>query len=415
MKQTLQNLVSILGGEATVRAANLATALAIARLHGPAVLGLYGACLALVTIVFMFADAGLQLSAISEISSVRCRAPSMVGELYLSKVSLCALAVLFLLTIGILGKFPHIYWVIGGFITLRTLLQSCSQLQVAILKALFRMHLVGVIQVIHASVLFVSIGIGFVRNWSVVEFMELLVAGQTLELLLMSGAVSWARIRPCWPLFSSCLALIRRSVPLGLGYALANLIVRLDVLVLTLVASLPEIGQFSAADNLLVIAYLASWLFGSVLLPEMVKLSDSAELLDQFVYRWIRFAAKIMVPAALILFLITPRVVVALYGSVFIRAGMLAAWMVLASPFVVFNSLALHHSIAIGAKRAYLKIMFTTALSAVILNYFLAHYFGSFGVVAAILIRESSLSVLLWLRYSRARATSVEVGFSLPS
>ncbi|MDT9136253.1 hypothetical protein RSW15_24275, partial [Escherichia coli] len=62
LKRILQNLASVLGGEAMVRAANLAAAIAIARLYGPAILGLYGACLAVVTIVFMFAESGLQLS-----------------------------------------------------------------------------------------------------------------------------------------------------------------------------------------------------------------------------------------------------------------------------------------------------------------------------------------------------------------
>jgi O-antigen/teichoic acid export membrane protein len=410
VKKTLQNLASVLGGEALVRVANLAAALAIARLYGAAVLGLYGACIALVTSVFMFADSGLQLSAITEIGSVGGRAPWVVGEFYLSKTILSAIAVTFLFAIGVCGNFPRTYWVIGGFITLRTLIQSYSQLQIAMLKSLFRMHLIGIIQAFHAGVLFMGIGVAFVRHWSVAAFLELLVAGQTVELLLMSAAVFGTHILPRWPAFSACSALMRRSVLLGLGYALTNLTIRLDVVVLSLVVSLPELGQFSAADNLLVVAYLAAWLFGSVLLPEMVGLADFAELLDQFLKRWTRMAYKIVVPAALVVFLIAPRAITMLYGLDFARAGALASWMVLACPFIFFNSLSLHHIIATGAKRAYLKIMLITALFAVVLNYCLAHYFGSAGVAGAILIREALLSVVLWLRHSRARSTTRGVG-----
>jgi O-antigen/teichoic acid export membrane protein len=251
LKKILQNLASVLGGEAMVRAANFTAAIAIARHYGPAILGLYGACLAVVTIVFMFAESGLQLSAITEIGAVRGQAAWVVGQLYLSKVILCAFAVVVLFAVGAYGGFPRIYWVIGGLVTLRTLLQSCSQLQIAILKSLFRMHLIGIIQAFHAGVLFLGIGIAFVHHWSMVTLLEILVAGQTLELLFMSGAVYSARIHPRWPVFSKCFALMRRSVPLGLGYALANLIVRADVVVLSLLVPLPEIGQFSAADNLL--------------------------------------------------------------------------------------------------------------------------------------------------------------------
>jgi len=398
-----------------VRAANLAAALTIGRLYGPAILGLYGASLAVVTIVFMFADGGLQLSAITEIGPASQRAPCIVGEFYLSKVILCAFAVLFLVATGVYGVFPHDYWVIAGFITLRTLIQSYSQLQIAILKSLFRMRLIGLVQAFHAGVLFLGIGVAFIQRWTITPFLELLVVGQSLELLFMTAAVFWTRILPRWPSLSACLALIRRSILLGLGYALANLIVRLDVVILSFVVALPELGQFSAADNLLVVVYLAAWLFASVLLPEMVKLSDSADVLDRFLTRWTRIAYTFVLPASLFLFFIAPLVITSLYGSEFAHAGALASWMILACPFIVSNSLSLHHTIAMGAKHAYLKIMFATALSVVILDYFLARYFGSTGVVAAILIRESLLSVLLWLRHSRIRARSIVIGVSFPT
>lgn len=414
-RRILQNLASVLGGEAMVRAANLAAALAIARLYGPAILGLYGACRAVVTTLFGFADYGLQLSAITEIGSVRSQAPRVVGQLYVSKAILSALVIAFLFAVGLHGNFQRIYWVIGGLITLRTLIQSYSQLQIAILKSLCRMHFIAMIQALHAGSLFFGIGTAFIRHWPVATFLEILVAGQMLELLLMSVAVAGARIGLRWPVFSSCLALMRGSIPLGVGFALANLVVRLDTVVLSLAVPWSEIGQFSAADNLLIIAYLGAWLFGSVLLPEMVQLSDSAKLLDQFMNRWIRITSKIVVPAALMLFLSAPRAISVLYGLDFTHAGAIASWMVLACPFIVWNSLFLHHTIAIGAKPAYLRIMFFTTLSAVVLNYLLARHFGAVGVAAAILIRESLLSIGLGLRHYRASRTGVEIRFSVPS
>jgi O-antigen/teichoic acid export membrane protein len=363
----------------------------------------------------MFADNGLQISAVTEICSVRDRSPQVVGELYLAKAMLSALVLALIFAIGLHGHFPRIYWVVGILVTLRTFIQSYSQLQVAILKSLFKMHLVGIVQSLHAGLLLLGIGIAFVRHWPVSAFLALLVAGQTLELSLVSAAVLHNRVRARWPRLSSCFALMRRSIPFGLAYALANLIVRLDVLVLSVLVSLSEIGQFSAADNLLVIVYLASWLFGSVLLPEMVQLSESAERLARFMKEWIRITLLVVVPAALICFLVAPKVIVALYGTDFVHAGTLASWMVLACPSIVLNSLFLHYAIATGAKRTYLGILFVTALFAVVLNYFLARSFGAAGVAAAILIRESLISFAFWLRHSRAGGTAVELGVSVPS
>jgi len=413
VRTILKNMASVLGGEATVRVANLVAALAIARLYGPAILGLYGACLAVVTTLAMFADNGLQLSAVTEIASVSSsQSFRIVGELYLSKTILCILVVLLLLSIGLAGGFPPSYWLVGALVTFRTLLQSYSQLQIAILKSLFRMHLIGIIQAVHAGILILAVSFAFISRWLLLAFLAVLVAGQALELLLMSAAVFHAGIRPRWPAVSSCLSLMKRSFPLGLGYALMNLIVRLDVLVLSVVVSLTEMGQFSAADNLLVVAYLGAWLFGSVLFPEMVKLAGSADQLDRFLNRWIRFSFLAIVPAALLCYLFAPRAIVALYGSNFARAGELASWMVLACPFIISNSLYLHHTIAIGAKRAYLWILFAATLLAVGLDLFLARQFGAAGVVAAILIRESLLFLVFSLRHFHVGRSAVELGVS---
>lgn len=395
-----------------MRAANLTAALTIARLHGATLLGVYGACVALVTAVVMFADNGLQLSAITEIG--RSGAPSMISDFYLSKAILCAFGVMFLYAIGVEKGFPHIYWVIGGLVTLRTLIQSYSQLQSAILKSLFRMHVIGMVQALHAGILFLGIAIAFVRHWSITALLALLVGGQTLELLLMSAAVCRIRIRLRWPIFSSCLALMRRSVPLGLGYALANHIVRLDVVVLALVVPLPEVGQFSAADNLLVIGYLAAWLLGCAFARDGEALrfhrspEPARESLDSSCLQARRSGCSTRLSdcAASDYYALRPG---------FGYAGVLASWMVLAYPLIVFNSLSLHHIIATRAKRAYLNIMFVTALSAVVLDYVFAQYFGSIGVVAAILIRESLLSVVLWLRHVRVRDASVKTGISVAS
>lgn len=415
VKTTLQNLASVLGGEAMVRAVNLVAALAIARLYGPAILGLYGTCLAVVTTVALFADNGLQLSAVTEIGAPRRESSRVLGELYFSKAILSALVIVFLFLIGLYGRFPQIYWVIGALITLRTLIQSYSQLQVAILKSLFRMHLIGIVQAVHAGILLFGIEVAFLRHWPVAAFLAVSVVTQTLELLLMSAAVYRARIQPRWPLLSACFALMRRSFPRGLAYSLANLIIRLDVLVLSLFVSLSEIGQFSAADNLLVIIYLAAWLLGSVLLPEMVQLSESAEGLAGCMKRWLRITSLLVVPAAVIGYFLTPSIIVALYGAHFDHAGALASWMVLACPFIVWNSLYLHYAIATGAQRTYVSILLVTALFAVISNYLLASHFGATGVAASILIRESLMSCAFWLLYPRASGTSLKLGVSVPS
>jgi O-antigen/teichoic acid export membrane protein len=63
------SLVNVIGGEASVRAANFVAALFVARVYGSSMLGAYAACFAAVTVVILFADNGLQTSAITELTS----------------------------------------------------------------------------------------------------------------------------------------------------------------------------------------------------------------------------------------------------------------------------------------------------------------------------------------------------------
>jgi len=101
MKNILKPLGSVLGGEAAVRAANFAATLLIARVFGGTVLGAYTACLAVVTVVIMFADSGLQTSAITELSQGVGARGEILGRLYLCKTLLIAAAALLLAGIGL--------------------------------------------------------------------------------------------------------------------------------------------------------------------------------------------------------------------------------------------------------------------------------------------------------------------------
>src|SRR5208283_3991501 len=103
-----------------VRAANLAATLLIARVFGGAVLGAYTACLAVVTVVIMFADSGLQTSAITELSQGGSARGEILGRLYLCKTMLIAAAALLLAGIGLWVNVAPLVWAIAVWITLRT-------------------------------------------------------------------------------------------------------------------------------------------------------------------------------------------------------------------------------------------------------------------------------------------------------
>src|SRR5271165_4635617 len=136
MKTVFKPLISVLGGEAGVRIANLCFALLIARVFGGAVLGIYAACIAVVTVAVMFSENGLQTAAILELSGEAPERGEIAGKLYLCKSTLTLFTLVILAGIGYGLKLSPFVWMVAFWVTLRTVLQSFSQLQMSFLKAL---------------------------------------------------------------------------------------------------------------------------------------------------------------------------------------------------------------------------------------------------------------------------------------
>src|SRR5215469_11083318 len=174
MKAVLQNLASVLGGEAAVRFGNFAAILFIARKYGGAVFGAYAVSLAIVTVVVMFADNGLQTAAITQLSAANFGRDHVVGRLTFAKTAM-------------LG------------VSLRAVFQSYSQLQMAILKSISLANAIVIIQSLHSSILFLGIWFAFKLNWSIFALLEWLTFCQIVELGLGAGVLYQSGILSRWP------------------------------------------------------------------------------------------------------------------------------------------------------------------------------------------------------------------------
>src|ERR1700757_348194 len=121
MNRVLQNLMSVLGGEAAVRAANFAAALFIARAFGGFALGAYAAALAVVTVVVMIADNGLQTFVITELSGRPSERETVIGRVYIAKTMLLAVAIVVLGAIAGALKLSAFLWSVGAWVAVRTI------------------------------------------------------------------------------------------------------------------------------------------------------------------------------------------------------------------------------------------------------------------------------------------------------
>jgi O-antigen/teichoic acid export membrane protein len=398
MKAILQSLASVVGGEAAVRVANFAVVLFIARAYGGATLGAYTATLAMVTVVTMFADNGLQTVAITRVtSSARVVRNQIVGQLTLCKFVLLTAAATILAVVAISTRKSALLLALGFWIILRVILQSFSQLQMAFLKSISQAKWIGIIQALHSALLLLGIWLFFKYGWGVFALLEWLTACQLLELLLGVAVLYRNGIWPRWPEHLQLMAIVKMAAPFGLAYGLANLIVRADTIVLSLLAPLAEVGAFSAANAVLLVVYVSSWLFGSVLLPEMVGISNQPENVRIYANRWARWVLLVAAPCALALSIVAPRGIVLLYGSAFSVSGALGSVMALACPLILLNSIYTTLAIATNSRGTLLAIYGLGAIVTIGLDLFLGRAFGAMGIAIAIVAREAGMLLALWL------------------
>jgi len=392
-KSIVTNLSSVIGGELLLRVANFGVMIVLARLYEASTVGMYATALAFSTVAVMLADNGLQVSAIAELSKPQRHPSTVVSRFYISKTLLAVPALALLATLAWLAKLPPAAWIIGALVVVRTAVQSYCQLQLAVLKGLHRMAAIGPVQGLHFAALLVGIGAVCRYHGSVYVLLGWLIAGQSMELLLSGGLLWRAGIRPARFALAECWSLLWRSTPIGFTYSIANLIVRLDVIVLSFLFPAAVVGEFAAANVFLVVAYVVSWLFGSVVLPELAARASQVDELERCVKRWTRLIWLAALPASLALLWVAPPAVTALYGKNFADTGRLASVMLLAAPFILLNSLYLSRAIALGLTTQYAGTYLATAVGALTLDLVVALTVGPMGVAVAIVVREFGMFV----------------------
>lgn len=409
MKAVLQNLASVLGGEAAVRLANFAAVLFIARVYGGIVLGSYAVSVAIITVVVMFADNGLQTAAITQLSAASLDRNHTVGRLTFAKTIMLVVSILLLALIAAWTRKGSIFWEIGFWVALRTVLQSYSQLQMAILKSVSMAKVIGIIQVLHSSILFLGIWLAFKWKWDIFTLLGWLTFCQFVELVLGSGVLYQSGILPRWPERLHLIATLKLAAPFGVAYGLANLIIRLDTIILSTFTSLAGVGVFSAANTILLMVYLTSWLFSSLLLPDMVRLAGKPERLAAYANQWVRWVLWSTVPGAVLVSLAAPRAIVLLYGANFASSGLIGSAMALACPFILLNSIYTARVIAVHRRSVFLGIYGAGALATLALDFLFGRALGPIGIACAIVLREAGMLLGFRLLISYPTPSSAEL------
>jgi O-antigen/teichoic acid export membrane protein len=403
LKRTIANLGSVVGGEALLRLGSFLAAVIIARNYGSAVFGVYAAALAYVTVVSMLADNGLQTAAIQQISRSPADLAAIASRLYVAKTSLLFPAVLLLAGVTVLLHWPDLVEQIVLLVALRTLLQSYAQLHIAMLKAIHRMHAIGIVQSVHFTFLIAGILWCYRGAHSITFLLAVMVAGQAVEFLGSAFVLSNYGLRAVRVRVEECWKLVRLAAPMGAANTMASIALRGDVVLLSWMVPATALGHFAAAQSLLVLLSVGSWLLGSVLLADMARLAHDYDALQYYVARWSRRIAMLLVPAAIVAVWAAPAAVRAIFGEAFGKAGGIVVILAMAAPFLFLNALYLNRAIALDLRSAYVGAYAAALSFGLLVGFILVRSFGATGVAVAAVAREIFLFTVLRTFAARPR------------
>ncbi len=405
--RTIANLGSVAGGEALLRIGSFLAAIVIARVYGAAIFGVYATVVAYVTVGSMLADNGLQTAAIRQISGCPEELPTIASRLYVAKTSLLASAVLLLAGFVVASHWPRPVLQLVVLVTMRTVLQSYAQLHVAILKAIDRMHAIGLAQSTHFAVLIGGIGWCYLGAHSIAALLALMAAGEAIELVVTALVLLHYGVRLIRVGAAECWRLVRLATPIGAANTLASVALRCDVVLLSWMAPAAVLGHFAAAQSFLVILSVGSWLLGSVLLADMARLARDCDALQCYVGCWTRRIATLLVPAALVAIKVAPAAMRAVFGEAFGDASEILVILSLSAPFIFLNALEVNRAIALDLRSSYLGAYAAALAFGLMLGFSLVRLFGAVGIALAALGREILLFTVLRTLAARPRQVAV--------
>ncbi len=394
IRRTIGNLANVIGGELLLRTANVLVAVLIGRVYGVAVLGTYAGILAVATLAERIADNGLELAGIAEVSRDPLNLSSLASALYIDKTLLSAAAIGLLAIVAWILGFSRGAWLIATALTIRTFVYSYCRLNAGLLKALNKTKPIVLIQALHSVVLLICVLGVFLSRRTLLTLLFFLLATQTMEFVLTFVVLRGLGLRGSTIPSSLCWKLLRHSTPVGMTYTLSTLMLRGDLVVLSLIASASVVGSFAAANTGLVMIYVIAWLFSGILLSDLGSISANREAFDAHFRRCLRLVVLLAVPVAAISAVLARPVVASVFGKAFDAAGLPGAVMMLALPFIFVNAAFLSRTIARNASHISLRIYGVTAVLSLLMNYLLGRWQGATGVASSILLREAVMTLL---------------------
>jgi O-antigen/teichoic acid export membrane protein len=367
-----------------------------ARKAGPETFGTYSFALALAGfVVGVPTNFGIGMLGIRRIARDPADAGKMVGEALALQAIIAAVSVALLVAFVPLLSTDHelvmltplvaLYYVAYSM-TVDWALQGLQRLRAVAVARLAGQVLFGIV----TPLILVSGSAGAVRYaaaFAAGAVLTAIVAFAMVRRAVGPVRVSWA-IAPLWDL-------VKRAAPLGFSAIMLQIYFSMDQVLLGLLTSKAEVGQYAAAAKLPTVlsGFIAIWV--SAVYPHASKLfRDDRDALRRQLGSFTSLSVVAALPLAAGSAIVGTAVMTALFGASYRPAGTPFAVLMVASAVVMvainYTSLAM----AVDQERTFALAVTVASVINVLLNLLLIPFYGSIGAAISTVVAELAVFLI---------------------
>lgn len=391
------NTVVRTAGDVAARVASLILFAVMARELGQGGLGAFVFALAFVQIAMLPVGLGFDRYMLREVAG----RPEQLGRLLYNILALKALlaipfaaaAVVVVNVLGYGGQIRAVVYVLTGAIIVEVLTRT----MLGVFETFERGSLIAVtlfVQRLAAAVLGITaLAVGFGVIAVAVTYTVAALGALMLALVLMAkhvGFPSWRADPSTWR------GLLRRSLPFGMTDVFGLVLFRVDMVMLSLMATSAAVGIYGAAYRLFESATVFTWALVGAFAPMFVYLGQTTEptLTDVF-SRALKAVLVVLTPAAVAFALLAEPLVRLFFGADFAQAS--GPLRMLAPVVVLIAVAAVTWSLLVSRGGAVTVMWMTAAMSVlnVALNLVLIPALGATGAALALLVTAVVFVALL--------------------
>jgi len=406
VQRVAKNTGIIIGGDLIFRLVSLVVTIFLARYLGTAGFGKYNFVFAYLAFFNIITDLGLQTILVREMAREPTRAPKLIGNAYIIRWILTALAVASSIIVITLMSYPADTTTYIYIASLTVLFISFSDFYRTIFEANLRMEYNIVAKLAFKGVSAALILLIIFIKGTLLHIMIALVFSEMVKTLL-SYLFSRKFVRARFEIdFKLWRYLLREALPLALSSVILIIYHRIDVVMLSMMKGDIPVGLYSAAYKLSEpLSLIPSALVMSLFPIMSASFKSSGEKLIKTYRLGVKYLLIIMLPIAVGTTLIADKIIFLIYGQEFFGSASTLRILIWTLIFTSASHVSLRLLISIGKQRLNTVSHTLCAIINIVLNLTLIPIMSYNGAAIATLATNMFLFALSFCFVSRSIGT----------